>query len=144
MVTGAKTIIERDEKHNHVEDLWDWLEPFAKKNTEAAFVIEGYIDGTSGSGELEDFRIEIAEGRITAYRSGWYTETSKDTYEDYDDFCEYFENADGSSVCTKEEYDTFDGEFIRMVGGEKISIFKEVPLDGPIVNREELTERGMR
>ena len=141
--TGAETAIEEDTTHNHVEDLWDWLEPFSSSHPEAAFSIEGYIDGSSGSGEFEDFKLEVAAGLLTGYRSGWYEETSKDSYEDYADFCEYYENSDGTPICTEEEFDAFEGEFIRLVGVDHIRMFDEVPLDGPITDRNDLPWRGL-
>ena len=138
---GSETVVEEDVTHNHVEDLWDWLEPYASRHPEAVFTIDGYIDGSESSGELEGFRFEVDKGSITAYRSGWYEETARDSYEDYADFCKYYENNDGTPVCTEEEFNAFEGEFIRLVSGDKIKLFDVVPLSGPITNRKDLSKR---
>lgn len=142
--TDSETAVEEDTVHNHVEDLWDWLEPFVASHPEVAFTIDGYIDGSEASGEFEDFRLEASRGDLEAYRSGWYEETAKDTYEGYADFCDYYSNADGSPICSEEEFDAFDGEFIRIAGSERKALFDEVPLAGPIVNRLELSVHGIR
>lgn len=138
-----ETEIAEDSVHICVEDIWDWLEPLALSRPKASITLSGFIDGSGASGEFEDFRFEIVDGSITAYRSGWYEETAKDTYEDYADFCEYYENADGTPVCTEEVFNAFEGEFIRLVGTETVRMFDEVPLDGPITNREDLPNRGI-
>lgn len=142
--TGSDTTVEEDSLHNHVEDLWDWLEPFVSNHPDATFEIEGCIDSSSGSGEFEDFKLEASGGSLTAYRSGWYEETSRDSYKDYAEFCEYYENSDGTPVCTEEEFDAFEGEFIRLVSSDKIKMFDVMPLDGPITSRDDLPHRGSR
>jgi len=141
---GEGTEIAEDSTHMCVEDVWDWLEPFVASRPEASFELVGFIDASQASGEFEDFRFEIDGGSITAYRSGWYEETAKDTYEDYADFCEYYENADGTPICTEEEFNAFEGEFIRLVGMETVRMLDEVPLDGPITDRGDLSNRGLR
>lgn len=136
--------VEEDFSHTHVEDLWDWLEPYAAVHPEASFSLEGYIEN---HGYDEDFRIEAVRGALRAYRSGWYIDESKDNYESYDEFCEMCQDDDGNPLCSQEEFDALGDDLFFFETCEsgcfKTIVLDKVPLDGPAVTRDELLKLGM-
>lgn len=133
--------VEKDGKHTHVEDLWDWLEPYVTKRPNISFVIEGYISNHS---YYEDFRFEVAEGALAAYRSGWYDSIGKANYEDFEEFCDDYQDDDGNPICSKEEFDAIDDEIcIFEVEDGGFLVVGEPPLDGPATSREMLMQIGL-
>ena len=134
--------IEEDGSHTHVEDLWDWLEPYAASHPDAAFTLEGFI---TNHGFDEDFRIEISDGVLVAYRSGWYEGFAKDSYEDYEDFCDTYQDDDGNPICTEEEFDALgeDVFVFEPASSDKPIVLGEVPLDGPATSRDGLNRIGI-
>lgn len=138
------TRVEQDANHTHVEDLWDWLEPFVAAHPGATFTLEGYIEN---HGYDEDFRIEAAGGALSAYRSGWYIDEAKDNYASYEEFCEACQDDDGNPICSQEEFDALGDDLFFFETSEsgqfKTIVLDEVPLDGPATSREDLMRRGM-
>ena len=138
------TRIEEDANHTHVEDLWDWIEPYAKAHPEALFTLEGFIEN---HGYDEDFRIKVSKGVMSAYRSGWYIDEAKDNYESYEEFCDEWQNDDGDPICSQEEFDALGDDlffFETFESGEaKTIVLDYVPLDGPATCRDDLMKRGM-
>lgn len=136
--------IEEDASHTHVEDLWDWLEPYVAVHPETTFSLEGYIEN---HGYNEDFRIEAAGGALSAYRSGWYYDDGKCNYGSYEEFCEQWQDDDGNPICSQEEYDALGDDlfvFEPLVSGEFTKVvLDEIPLDGPATCRDDLMKLGM-
>ncbi len=87
------------------------------------FLLTGVIDTSDFAGECKDFSLCCKGGIITAKASDWYIETSMDSYEDYEDFHEDFEEI------TKEEYAQIcDCDFIYEIEEKDgVRIAGEVP-----------------
>jgi len=140
VAVGPETHVEEDATHNFVEDLWEWLEPEIENHPKASLVVEGVIDSSSTGGEYEDFRFEIHDGRIAAYRSGWYLEYCKEDFFDFEDFCECC-GGEESPICTKEEFDAFESDYFYVLEDGDGRIYEEIPLRGPITSKRELFDR---
>ena len=138
------TEVKEDAAHTHVEDLWDWLEPYVAAHPGAAFTLEGYIEN---HGYDEDFKVEAAGGSLSAYRSGWYYDDAKCTYESYEEFCEEWQDDDGNPLCSQDEYDALGDDLFLFEtfesGDSKTIVLDEVPLDGPVTSRDDLMKCGM-
>ena len=139
---NADAEIEEDGKHTHVEDFWDWLEPYAAGHRGASFTLEGYI---TNHGFDEDFRIVVSDGALSAYRSGWYEGLAKDRYEDFEDFCECYQDDDGNPICTEEEFEALGEDIFifELTSSDKPIVLGEVPLDGPATSRDGLKQIGI-
>ncbi len=116
------TADEQDSEHYFkiaLQDCWTLAEIIG-----TGFSLSGVIDTSYTAGECMDFRFDCAGGSIAAKASDWYVETSMDSYESYEDFCEGFFD------CTREEYEIIKGcEFVYILEtGDGDILSCDVPL----------------
>ena len=76
--------------------------------------IEGFYDTHEASGCTMMFRFDYKNGILKKYYSDWMTFLCMDNYEDYEEFCEYYEDR-----FTEEEFETFcEAEHYLLDGGD--------------------------
>ena len=76
--------------------------------------IEGFYDAHEASGCTMMFRFDYKDGSLKKFYSDWMTFLCMDRFEDYEEFCEYYEDR-----FTEEEFEAFcETEHYLLDGGD--------------------------
>jgi len=85
-------------------------------------IIEGYYDHGGNSGSTMKFRFEYLNGNLKKYLSDWLDFLPVDNFEDYEEFCEEYEDR-----FSEEEYEAFLEEDVVYLldGGDGDAVTEE-------------------
>ena len=112
------------------EDIMPFIHQIIKLAPDAQLTVDGYVDCTQNSGELQNFKITYEDYTMTTDYSGWYYEVHLDGYDSYEDYVEEAEEYDEGKILSEEEFERFrDMEELFQLEDEDESIVTEVPLD---------------
>ena len=87
--------------------------------------IEGFYDVEESSGSTMMFRFDYKDGILKKFYSEWMTYLCMDNYEDYEEFCEEFEDR-----FTEEEFEAFceDEHYLLDCGDGDAVLADQIPM----------------